>query len=163
MSARGRYRRARHTQNRIGGDQRRFDWEQQTHKDWTLSLFTPRVLFALQSKNNKTPEIECEHVYVSRPDQDLLEGVMADSCFHKSQHIVSPGAEKATTVWAWSAFRDGAKVKRDFFLQSGHLLSLAMVMLLDFQDRGFVRRDRASREDEELLQEVRDLEDSLHR
>lgn len=49
------------------------------------------------------------------------------------------------------------------FFQSSHSLPLAMVMLFDFQDRGFVRRDRASKEDEEPLPEVRDLEESLQR
>lgn len=49
------------------------------------------------------------------------------------------------------------------FLQLSHLLPLAMVMLFDFQDRGFVKRERASREDVEPLPEVRDLEESLQR
>lgn len=49
------------------------------------------------------------------------------------------------------------------FFQSSHSLPLAMVMLFDFQDRGFVRRDRASKEDEEPLEEVRDLEERLQR
>ncbi|XP_034401960.1 putative methyltransferase NSUN7 [Cyclopterus lumpus] len=65
--------------------------------------------------------------------QDLLEDMIADSCFHTSQHIC------------------------------GDLLPLAMVMLFDFQDRRFLTHDRSAKEGEEPLQEVRDLEHSLQR
>ncbi|XP_044046980.1 putative methyltransferase NSUN7 isoform X2 [Siniperca chuatsi] len=65
--------------------------------------------------------------------QDLLEDIITDSCFHISQHI------------------------------SGDLLPLAMVMLFDFQDRRFLLRERSSKDGEEPLQEVRDLESSLQR
>ncbi|XP_051241955.1 putative methyltransferase NSUN7 isoform X2 [Dicentrarchus labrax] len=65
--------------------------------------------------------------------QDLLEDVITDSCFHTSQHI------------------------------SSDLLPLAMVMLFDFQDRRFLSHERSSKEAEEPLQEVRDLQGSLQR
>ncbi|XP_022614191.1 putative methyltransferase NSUN7 [Seriola dumerili] len=65
--------------------------------------------------------------------QDLLEDIIIDSCFHTSQHI------------------------------SADLLPLAMVMLFDLQDRRFLLRERSTKEGEEPLQEVRDLETSLHR
>ncbi|XP_050926588.1 putative methyltransferase NSUN7 [Lates calcarifer] len=65
--------------------------------------------------------------------QDLLEDIIIDSCFHTSQHI------------------------------SPDLLPLAMVMLFDLQDRRFLLRERSTMEGEEPLQEVRDLESSLHR
>ncbi|KAK9540188.1 hypothetical protein VZT92_002657 [Zoarces viviparus] len=65
--------------------------------------------------------------------QDLLEDMIADSCFHTTQHIC------------------------------GDLLPLAMVMLFDFQDRRFLPRERSMKEGEEPLQEVRDLEGSLQR
>ncbi|XP_068447919.1 putative methyltransferase NSUN7 [Clinocottus analis] len=66
--------------------------------------------------------------------QDLLEDMIADSCFHTSQDICCD------------------------------LLPLAMVMLFDFQDRRFLTRDhRSAKEEEEPLQEVRDLECSLQR
>nr|XP_046269946.1 putative methyltransferase NSUN7 isoform X2 [Scatophagus argus] len=65
--------------------------------------------------------------------QDLLEDIITDSCFHTSQHIPSD------------------------------LLPLAMVMLFDFQDRGFLLRELSSKEGEEPLLEVRDLEKSLQR
>ncbi|XP_038569632.1 putative methyltransferase NSUN7 [Micropterus salmoides] len=65
--------------------------------------------------------------------RDLLEDIITDSCFHTSQHI------------------------------SGDLLPLAMVMLFDFQDRRFLLRERSTKEGEEPLQEVRDLEGSLQR
>lgn len=48
-------------------------------------------------------------------------------------------------------------------LQSPDLLPLAMVMLFDLQDRRFLLRERSTMEGEEPLQEVRDLESSLHR
>jgi len=48
-------------------------------------------------------------------------------------------------------------------LQCDDLLPLAMVMLFDFQDRGFLMHDRSAKEGEEPLQEVRDLEHSLQR
>ncbi|XP_068583213.1 putative methyltransferase NSUN7 [Cebidichthys violaceus] len=65
--------------------------------------------------------------------QDLLEDMIADSCFHISQHIC------------------------------GDLLALSMVMLFDFQDRHFLSREHSTKEGEEPLQEVRDLEGSLQR
>ncbi|XP_071359781.1 putative methyltransferase NSUN7 [Trachinotus anak] len=65
--------------------------------------------------------------------QDLLEDIITDSCFHTSQHI------------------------------STDLLPLAMVMLFDLQDRRFLLRERSTKQGEEPLQEVRDLESSLHR
>ncbi|XP_059191465.1 putative methyltransferase NSUN7 [Centropristis striata] len=65
--------------------------------------------------------------------QDLLEHIIMDSCFHTSQHI------------------------------SSDLLPLAMVMLFDFQDRRFLIHERSTKDGEEPLQEVRDLESSLHR
>ncbi|XP_070783238.1 putative methyltransferase NSUN7 [Enoplosus armatus] len=65
--------------------------------------------------------------------QDLLEDIITDSCFHTSQHI------------------------------SGDLLPLAMVMLFDFQDRRFLLREHSTKEGEEPVQEVRDMESSLHR
>ncbi|XP_054460273.1 putative methyltransferase NSUN7 [Anoplopoma fimbria] len=65
--------------------------------------------------------------------QDLLEDIIADSCFHTSQHIC------------------------------GDLLPLAMVMLFDFQDRRFLSRERSTKDGDEPLQEVRDLEGSLQR
>ncbi|XP_037830541.1 putative methyltransferase NSUN7 [Kryptolebias marmoratus] len=65
--------------------------------------------------------------------QDLLEDVIADSCFHTSQHIYSD------------------------------LLPLAMVMLFDFQDRRFVLKERPTKDGQEAEQDVRDLETSLHR
>ncbi|KAF3687660.1 putative methyltransferase NSUN7 [Channa argus] len=66
-------------------------------------------------------------------DQDLLENVIIDSCFHTSQHI------------------------------SSDLLPLAMVMLLDFQDRRFLLREHSTKEGEEPLPEVKALESSLYR
>ncbi|XP_067353034.1 putative methyltransferase NSUN7 [Channa argus] len=65
--------------------------------------------------------------------QDLLENVIIDSCFHTSQHI------------------------------SSDLLPLAMVMLLDFQDRRFLLREHSTKEGEEPLPEVKALESSLYR
>ncbi|XP_076026411.1 putative methyltransferase NSUN7 [Genypterus blacodes] len=65
--------------------------------------------------------------------QDLLEAIIADSCFHTSQHIAAD------------------------------LLPLAMVMLFDFQDRNFLLHKRPPKEGEELQQEVRDLERGLYR
>lgn len=49
------------------------------------------------------------------------------------------------------------------FFQFSQSLPLAMVMLFDFQDRGFVKRDHSTKEEEEPMQEVRDLEESLQR
>ncbi|CAB1436941.1 unnamed protein product [Pleuronectes platessa] len=66
-------------------------------------------------------------------DQDLLEDIITDSCFHTSQQI------------------------------SADLLPLAMVMLFDFQDRKFTLREQTSKELEEPLQEVRELERSLYK
>ncbi|KAK5926671.1 hypothetical protein CgunFtcFv8_022222 [Champsocephalus gunnari] len=66
-------------------------------------------------------------------DRELLEDIIADSCFHTSQHI------------------------------SSDLLPLAMVMLFDFQDRRFLSRERLTKEEMGPFQEVRDLETSLHR
>ncbi|KAK5899565.1 hypothetical protein CesoFtcFv8_009029 [Champsocephalus esox] len=66
-------------------------------------------------------------------DRELLEDIIADSCFHTSQHI------------------------------SSDLLPLAMVMLFDFQDRRFLSRERLTKEEKGPFQEVRDLETSLHR
>ncbi|XP_028284194.1 putative methyltransferase NSUN7 [Parambassis ranga] len=63
--------------------------------------------------------------------QDLLENVIADSCFH-------------TYI-------------------SCDLLPLAMVMLFDFQDRKFLLSERPTKEDQEVIQEVRDLESSMKR
>ncbi|XP_029987848.1 LOW QUALITY PROTEIN: putative methyltransferase NSUN7 [Sphaeramia orbicularis] len=65
--------------------------------------------------------------------QELLEDVMTDSCFHTSQHITTD------------------------------MLPLAMVMLFDFQDRKFLLRQCSTKEGQEPLQEVRDLESSLRR
>ncbi|XP_030583056.1 putative methyltransferase NSUN7 [Archocentrus centrarchus] len=65
--------------------------------------------------------------------QDLLEDIIADSCFHTSQHI------------------------------SDDLLPLAMVMLFDFQDRRFVSCERPTIKGQETIQEVRNLERSLQR
>ncbi|XP_033949546.1 putative methyltransferase NSUN7 [Pseudochaenichthys georgianus] len=65
--------------------------------------------------------------------RELLEDIIADSCFHTSQHI------------------------------SSDLLPLAMVMLFDFQDRRFLSRERLTKEEKGPFQEVRDLETSLHR
>ncbi|KAG7241275.1 hypothetical protein INR49_025793 [Caranx melampygus] len=65
--------------------------------------------------------------------QDLLEEIIIDSCFHTSQHI------------------------------STDLLPLAMVMLFDLQDRRFTMRENSMKSQAEPLQEVRDLERSLHR
>ncbi|XP_069553253.1 putative methyltransferase NSUN7 [Brachyistius frenatus] len=65
--------------------------------------------------------------------QDLLENIITDSCFHTSQHI------------------------------SSDLLPLAMVMLFDFQERRFVLCEHTTREGQEAVQEVRDLERSLQR
>lgn len=50
-----------------------------------------------------------------------------------------------------------------YVLQSTDLLPLAMVMLFDFQDRKFTMREHSTKNQEETLQEVRDLEKSLHR
>ncbi|XP_005741268.2 putative methyltransferase NSUN7 [Pundamilia nyererei] len=66
-------------------------------------------------------------------DQDLLEDIISDSCFHTSQHI------------------------------SDDLLPLAMVMLFDFQDKKFSPCERPTIEGQEPIQEVRNLEKSLHR
>ncbi|XP_034544387.1 putative methyltransferase NSUN7 [Notolabrus celidotus] len=65
--------------------------------------------------------------------QDLLEDIITDSCFNTSQHI------------------------------SRDLLPLAMVMLCDFQDRRFSLHERLTKEREEPLHEVRDMESSLLR
>ncbi|XP_041640016.1 putative methyltransferase NSUN7 [Cheilinus undulatus] len=65
--------------------------------------------------------------------QDLLEDIITDSRFHISQHI------------------------------SSDLLPLAMVMLFDFQDRKFLMHKRSAKDEEEPLQEVRDMESSLLR
>ncbi|XP_051801353.1 putative methyltransferase NSUN7 [Acanthochromis polyacanthus] len=65
--------------------------------------------------------------------QDLLEDMITDSCFHTSQQI------------------------------SSDLLPLAMVMLFDFQDRRFLLCERSTKEEQEAVQEVRDLEKSLQR
>ncbi|KAM8879333.1 putative methyltransferase NSUN7 [Spinachia spinachia] len=65
--------------------------------------------------------------------QDLLEEMIADSCFLTSQNI------------------------------SGDSLPLAMVMLFDYQDRRFLSRKRSATEREEPWQEVRDMEGSLQR
>ncbi|XP_012778204.2 putative methyltransferase NSUN7 [Maylandia zebra] len=65
--------------------------------------------------------------------QDLLEDIISDSCFHTSQHI------------------------------SDDLLPLAMVMLFDFQDKKFSPCERPTIEGQEPIQEVRNLEKSLHR
>ncbi|XP_062420718.1 putative methyltransferase NSUN7 [Pungitius pungitius] len=65
--------------------------------------------------------------------QDLLEEMIADSCFHTSQNIRADS------------------------------LPLAMVMLFDYQDRRFVTRKRSATEGEEPSQEVRDMEGSLQR
>ncbi|XP_063739463.1 putative methyltransferase NSUN7 [Eleginops maclovinus] len=65
--------------------------------------------------------------------RDLLEDIIADSCFHTSQHI------------------------------SSDLLPLAMVMLFDFQDRRFLSREHLTKEEKGPFQEVRELETSLHR
>ncbi|XP_040002785.1 putative methyltransferase NSUN7 [Xiphias gladius] len=65
--------------------------------------------------------------------QDLLEDIISDSCFLTSQHI------------------------------SADLLPLAMVMLFDLQDRRFLLRELSTGEREKPMQEVRDLESSLHR
>ncbi|XP_074486191.1 putative methyltransferase NSUN7 isoform X1 [Sebastes fasciatus] len=65
--------------------------------------------------------------------QDLLEDIIIDSCFQTSQQI------------------------------SADLLPLATVMLFDFQDRRFLLRERSTKEGEEPLREVRDLESSLQR
>ncbi|XP_008290654.1 putative methyltransferase NSUN7 [Stegastes partitus] len=65
--------------------------------------------------------------------QDLLEAMITDSCFHTSQQI------------------------------SSDLLPLAMVMLFDFQDRRFLMCERSTKEGQEVIQEVRDMEKSLQR
>ncbi|XP_008411441.1 putative methyltransferase NSUN7 isoform X2 [Poecilia reticulata] len=65
--------------------------------------------------------------------QDLLEAVISDSFFHKSQNICSD------------------------------LLPLAMVMLYDFQDRRFLLRRRPAEGEQVVVAEVRDLEKSLQR
>ncbi|XP_007551956.1 putative methyltransferase NSUN7 isoform X1 [Poecilia formosa] len=65
--------------------------------------------------------------------QDLLEAVISDSFFHKSQNIYSD------------------------------LLPLAMVMLYDFQDRRFLLRRRPAEGEHVVVAEVRDLEKSLQR
>ncbi|XP_061575177.1 putative methyltransferase NSUN7 [Cololabis saira] len=65
--------------------------------------------------------------------QDLLEDVIRDSCFNTSQHIGSD------------------------------LLPLAMVMLFDFQDRKFLLRKRPAKEGQEVIQEVKELENSLQK
>ncbi|XP_069386869.1 putative methyltransferase NSUN7 [Paralichthys olivaceus] len=65
--------------------------------------------------------------------QDLLEDIITDSCFHTSQQI------------------------------SADLLPLVMVMLFDFQDRKFMLREQTTKEQEEPLQEVRELERSLYK
>uniref|UniRef100_A0A3P8TS31 SAM-dependent MTase RsmB/NOP-type domain-containing protein n=1 Tax=Amphiprion percula TaxID=161767 RepID=A0A3P8TS31_AMPPE len=46
---------------------------------------------------------------------------------------------------------------------SSDLLPLAMVMLFDFQDRRFLLCERSTKEGQEAIQEVRDLEKSLQR
>uniref|UniRef100_A0A3B4VPC1 SAM-dependent MTase RsmB/NOP-type domain-containing protein n=1 Tax=Seriola dumerili TaxID=41447 RepID=A0A3B4VPC1_SERDU len=53
--------------------------------------------------------------------------------------------------------------QRRAYQLSADLLPLAMVMLFDLQDRRFLLRERSTKEGEEPLQEVRDLETSLHR
>ncbi|XP_043970066.1 putative methyltransferase NSUN7 isoform X1 [Gambusia affinis] len=65
--------------------------------------------------------------------QDLLEAVIFDSFFHKSQNIYSD------------------------------LLPLAMVMLYDFQDRRFLLRRHPAEGEQEVVAEVRDLEKCLQR
>ncbi|KAM9769668.1 putative methyltransferase NSUN7 [Menidia menidia] len=65
--------------------------------------------------------------------QDLLENIIADSCFHTSQHICDD------------------------------LLPLAMVMLFDFQDRKFLPYKRSAPEGRETLKLVRDLDSSLQK
>ncbi|AWP05626.1 putative methyltransferase NSUN7 [Scophthalmus maximus] len=65
--------------------------------------------------------------------QDLLEDIITDSCFHISQHVTDDS------------------------------LPLAMVMLFDLQDRRFLLRQRSTSAGDDPLQEVRDLERSLHR
>ncbi|XP_032417780.1 putative methyltransferase NSUN7 isoform X1 [Xiphophorus hellerii] len=65
--------------------------------------------------------------------QDLLEAVIFDSFFHKSQNIYSD------------------------------LLPLAMVMLYDFQDRRFLLRRRPAEGEQKAVAEVRDLEKCLQR
>lgn len=50
-----------------------------------------------------------------------------------------------------------------YVLQSTDLLPLAMVMLFDLQDRRFVMREQSMKNQEKSLQDVRDLESSLHR
>ncbi|CAL8333897.1 unnamed protein product [Lota lota] len=66
-------------------------------------------------------------------DQDLLENIIMDSCFHTRQRIPDD------------------------------LLPLAMVMLFDLQDRKFELLKRPAEKGEEPLQDVRDLESCFRR
>ncbi|XP_036962709.1 putative methyltransferase NSUN7 [Acanthopagrus latus] len=86
-----------------------------------------------ESKDKTTQRQAYQLAFNTLKYQDLLEDIIADSCFHTSQNI------------------------------SRDLLPLAMVMLFDFQDRRFLVRERSSKDEDEPLQEVRVLESSLLR
>ncbi|XP_071373204.1 putative methyltransferase NSUN7 [Centroberyx affinis] len=86
-----------------------------------------------ESRDKTTQRRAYQLAFSTLKYQDLLEDIMIDSCFHTSQQI------------------------------SADLLPLAMVMLFDLQDRKFLMHDRPAKEGEELLREVRNLENCLHR
>ncbi|XP_030267936.1 putative methyltransferase NSUN7 isoform X2 [Sparus aurata] len=86
-----------------------------------------------ESKDKTTQRQAYQLAFNTLKYQDLLEDIIADSCFHTSQNI------------------------------SRDVLPLALVMLFDFQDRRFFVREHSLKDEEEALQEVRVLESSLHR
>ncbi|XP_068178462.1 putative methyltransferase NSUN7 [Antennarius striatus] len=86
-----------------------------------------------ESRDKPTQRQAYQLVFNTLKYQTLLEDMIADSRFHTRQQI------------------------------SSDLLPLAMVMLFDYQDRRFLPRKHSSQEEEETLQEVRDLERKMLR
>ncbi|XP_055014346.1 putative methyltransferase NSUN7 isoform X2 [Boleophthalmus pectinirostris] len=101
-----------------------------------LLLYGKKTDTPLPSNTDKTTEMQAYQLAFSTLKyQDLLEYMITDSCFHTSQNI------------------------------SGDLLSLAMVMLCDFQERKFFLHSFSVKDEEkgECHQDVKDLRSSLER
>ncbi|XP_029356965.1 putative methyltransferase NSUN7 [Echeneis naucrates] len=86
-----------------------------------------------ESRDKTTQKQAYQLAFNTLKYQDLLEDVITDSCFQTSQHL------------------------------SADMLPLAMVMLFDLQNRRFQSHKHSTKEGEEPLKEVRELESSLHR